>query len=120
MKSGEVIVACQANYAEARELALEASPLYGALAELARDGFTGTVAQLRARLDCMAGDGARRSVRWPKAPNILSNALRRMASNLREAGIEIEFTRPDHSGTKVVSVRAISEIPKTSSASSAA
>jgi len=35
----------------------------------------------------------RRSVRWPKAPNALGNALRRMASNLRAAGIEIQFSR---------------------------
>ena len=40
------MAACQANSAEARDLALEASPLYGPLAELARDGFTGTVAEL--------------------------------------------------------------------------
>jgi len=107
------------QHAEARELALDAPPLYGPLAELAREGFTGTVAELHARLDSMIGDGLRRSARWPKAPNILSNALRRMATNLREAGIEIEFNRPDHGGRKIVSVRTISAIPKTSSASSA-
>ena len=35
------------------------------LAELAREGFTGTVAELRARLDYMVSDAMRRSVRWP-------------------------------------------------------
>jgi hypothetical protein len=44
MKPGEAMAAYQANSAEARDLALEASPLYGPLAELAREGFTGTVA----------------------------------------------------------------------------
>ena len=119
MKPGEAMAACQANSAETRDLALEASPLYEPLAELAREGFTGTVAELHARLDSMVSDAMRRSVRWPKAPNILSNALRRMATNLREAGIEIEFSRPDHSGRKVVSVLAIARISKSSSASSA-
>ena len=119
MQPGEAMAACQANGAEARDLALEASPLYGPLAKLAREGFTGTVAELHARLDSMVSDPMRRLVRWPKAPNILSNALRRMATNLREAGIEIEFSRPDHSGRKVVNVLAIARISKSSSASSA-
>ncbi len=63
MQPGEAIAACQANCAAARDLALEASPLYGPLAELARDGFTGTVADLHARLDSMVSDAMRRSVR---------------------------------------------------------
>jgi len=41
MKAGEAMTACRANSAEARNLALEASPLYQPLAELAREGFTG-------------------------------------------------------------------------------
>ena len=85
MQPGEAMAACRANCAEARELALDASPLYGPLAELAREGVTGTVAELHARLDSMVSDALRRSVRWPKAPNGLGNALRRMATNLRAA-----------------------------------
>jgi hypothetical protein len=119
MRPGEAIAACQTNSAAARDLALEATPLYGPLAELAREGFTGTVAELHDRLDSMVSDAMRRLVRWPKAPNILSNVLRRMTTNLREAGIEIEFSRPDHSGRKVVSVLAIANTSKSSSASSA-
>jgi hypothetical protein len=46
----------------------------------------------------------RRSVRWPKAPNGLGNALRRMATNLRAAGIELQFSRNDVQGRRVVSV----------------
>jgi hypothetical protein len=53
MKPGEAMAACRANCAEARDLALEAPPLYVPLAELARVGFTGTVAELHARLDSM-------------------------------------------------------------------
>ena len=63
MKPGEAVTACWANGAEARDLALEASPLYGPLAELAREGFTGTVPELRARLDSMVSEALRRSVR---------------------------------------------------------
>ena len=67
MQPGEAMAACQANSAEARDLALEASPLYEPLAELAREGFTGTVAELRVRLESIASDARRRSARWPKA-----------------------------------------------------
>ncbi|MGD0291532.1 MAG: hypothetical protein ABSC63_18035 [Candidatus Binataceae bacterium] len=112
MKSGEAIAACRANSAEACDLALEASPLYEPLAELAREGFTGTVAELRARLDSMVGEAMRRSVRWPKAPNALGNALRRMATNLRAAGIELQFSRNDVQGRRVVSVVAAAQVGK--------
>ncbi len=112
MKPGEAMTACRANSAEARDLALEASPLYEPLAELAREGFTGTVAELRARLDSMVSEAMRRSVRWPKAPNVLSNALRRMATNLRAAGIELQFSRNDEQGRRMVSVLCAAHVRK--------
>jgi hypothetical protein len=115
MAPGEVIVACRANGAEARDLALEASPLYEPLSELAREGFTGTVAELRTRLDSMVSDATRRSVRWPKAPSGLGNALRRMASNLRAAGIQLQFSRNDVQGRRVVSVLSAAQVLKTPS-----
>ena len=90
--------------AEARDLALEASPLYELLTESAREGFTGTLAELRARLDSMVSEALRRSVRWPKAPNALSNAIRRMATNVRAAGIEFQFSRNDEQGRHIISV----------------
>jgi len=98
------MAACQANSAEARNLALEASPLYVPLAELAREGFTGTVAELHTRLDSMVSDAMRRSVRWPKAPSGLGNVLRRMATDFRAAGVELQFSRNDVQGRRVVSV----------------
>jgi hypothetical protein len=115
MKPGEAMEACQTNSAEARDLALEASPLYGPLAELAREGFTGTVAELHARLDSMVSDAMRRSVRWPKAPNGLGNALRRMATNLRAPGVELQFSRNDVQGRRAVSVVAAAQMRKTPS-----
>jgi hypothetical protein len=115
MKPGEAMAACQANCAEARDLALEASPLYQPLAELAREGFTGTVAELHSRLDSMVSDAMRRSVRWPKAPNGLGNALRRMATNLRATGVELQFSRNDVQGRRVVSVVAAAQSRKTPS-----
>ena len=104
IESGDVMIVIRKNGVEARSLALEASPLFEPLAALAREGFTGTVAELKARLDCMVSDALRRSVRWPKAPNILSNALRRMIPSLRAAGIELQFGRNDEQGRRMVSV----------------
>ena len=104
MEAGEALASYRANCDEAHNLALEASPLYQPLAELVREGFTGTVAELLARVNCMVSEGMRRSVRWPKAPNALGNALRRMASDLRSAGIELQFSRNDVQGRRMVSV----------------
>jgi hypothetical protein len=57
----------------------------------------------------MMSEPMRRSVRWPKAPSALGSALRRMASNLRAVGIEIQFSRADIGGRRVVSLVCVSE-----------
>jgi len=117
MNPGEALTAYQHNLTETHHLALESSPLYEPVAELAQEGFRGTVTELHARLTCMMSEGIRRSVRWPKAPNALGNALRRMASNLRAAGIEIQFSRADIRGRRVVSLVSVPEPRKRSSVS---
>ena len=103
MNPGEALTAYQYNRAETHNLALESSPLCEPVAKLDREGFSGTVAELLVRLNCMMSESMRRSVRWPKAPDALSNALRRMATNLRAAGIEIQFSR-DIRGRRVASL----------------
>jgi hypothetical protein len=115
MNPGEALTAYQSNLTETHNLALESSPLYEPVAELAQEGFSGTVTELQTRLNSMMSESARRSVRWPKAPNALSNALRRMAGNLRTAGIEIQFSRADIGGRRVVSLISASELQKRSS-----
>src|SRR5208282_5271621 len=115
MNPGEALTAYQSNLTETHNLALESSPLYEPVAELAQEGFSGTVTELHARLTGMMSESMRRSVRWPKAPNALSNALRRMASNLRAIGIQIQFSRTDICGRHVVSLVCASEPRKRSS-----
>jgi hypothetical protein len=119
MKPGEALTAYRANCAEAHNLALEASPVYEPLREVARAGFSGTSSELLFLLSKLASDSTRRSRRWPKAPNALSSALRRMAGSLRSTGIEIDFNRADHQGRRVISVKSASLVPQRSSASSA-
>jgi hypothetical protein len=104
---------------DAQSLALEVSPLYEPIRALVGTGFCGTTAELLAQLNKLVSDDTRRSRRWPKAPNALSNALRRMATNLHETGIELEFGRPEHSGRRIVSIRTATSTSKSSSASSA-
>ncbi len=50
------------------------------------------------------------AVHAPKAPNAVSSALRRMATNLRAAGIEFRFSRNDERGRRVVSVFGAAQI----------
>ena len=109
MKPGEALATYQSNRTETRNLALESSALYEPVAELAREGFSGTVTELHSRLSCMMSGGMRRSVRWPKAPSALGSALRRMASNLRAVGIDIQFSRADIRGRRLVSLVSASE-----------
>jgi len=63
MKPGEALSAYQSNRVETHNLALESSSLYEPAAELAREGFSGTVAELHARLNRMISENMRRSVR---------------------------------------------------------
>ncbi len=109
MKPGEAMTAYQSNRTETHNLALESSLLYEPVAELANEGFSGTVAELYDRLNRMKSEGVRRSVRWPKAPSALGSALRRMASNLRAVGIDIQFSRADIRGRRLVSLVSASE-----------
>ncbi len=112
MRPGEALTTYQSNRVETHHLALEFSPLYEPVAQLARDGFSGTVAELLARLNSIISESLRRSVRWPKAPSALGSALRRIAGNLRAAGIEIQFSRADLRGRRVVSLVSTSEAGK--------
>ena len=97
---------------EARVRALQGLPLFESLPELAREGLGRSQ---DARLDSMVSDAMRRSVRWPKAPNGLGNALRRIATDLRAAGVELQFSRNDVQGRRVVSVVVAAQTRKTPS-----
>jgi len=104
MRPGEALSAYHSNCVEAHRLALESSPLYEPVSKLADEGFSGTIAELHGQLNRMMSESLRRSGRWPKAPSALGSALRRMAGNLRAAGIEIQFSR-DIRGRRVALFR---------------
>ena len=116
---GKFLKVYEANRADARDLALESSPIYEPLRELAREGFTGSSAELLTRLNNIVSEHTRRSVRWPKAPNALASTIGRMASNLRATGIDLQSSRVDRLGKRIVSVNALPVVPKRSSVTSA-
>src|SRR5262249_36340839 len=57
-----------------------------------RKPWSGTASELLEELGKVAGDQMK-AKEWPKKANSLSNHLRRLAPNLRKAGIEVTFER---------------------------
>jgi hypothetical protein len=92
--NGSFLAAYTGNRAATNEMVLESSPLGGALLSVAAETFIGNATTLLDRLRAHASDEARAHRNWPKDGRLLSNALRRMAPNLRAVGVEIEFDAP--------------------------
>ena len=108
---GSVMDALGVSDIEGAEQALEASPLAEPIHELAMaseaDGWQGTASELLERLRDFVDDDQRHDKEWPKAANVLSSRLSRLAPLFREAGhLHIEqLSRDDKKGTKRWSIR---------------
>jgi hypothetical protein len=81
---------------------------------------TQTATDLMASLKEIAGEVVARSKTWPESPRALSGRLRRAATFLRAAGIEVEFKTAGHAKTRTIVISASSEVGKFASAPSAA
>jgi hypothetical protein len=93
LPDGAFLAAYSGARESAAEAVLEASLIAPYLAALAAaGGWTGTASGLLARLEELAGDAARRPG-WPKRPHNLSSELRRLAPELRRAGVVVDFAR---------------------------
>jgi hypothetical protein len=92
------------NRAAANETTVDASPLAAPLRRLGN--FEGSATELLAALIEIVGEGPARAKHRPKAPHVLSGALRRLAPNLRRADqpIAIEFDREGPTGRRVIRV----------------
>ena len=83
----------------ANTLALEHAPVAMRLRQVAEKfairgrTWSGTATQFLTILETDIPDPLRRQSAWPKNAQSLANKLRRLAPNLREIGIEIEFDR---------------------------
>jgi hypothetical protein len=117
LDEGAFISAFMGNRESANELALEASPIASTLVELVqeRGAWKGRSSELLEALNQRAGDETKKQQGWPKRPNTLSGAVKRIAPNLRAAGIECNVGR-----TKAGSFITLEYRGKSSSSSSPA
>jgi hypothetical protein len=95
MEPGTFIRAYSVNRATANELALDASPIAAAVTALIRTQghFEGTASELLKQLNEIIGEEGHRQQGWPKRANILSGMLKRLAPNLRVAGVTVTLDR---------------------------
>lgn len=91
------------NRAEAVELSLEADVVAVAVRTHMADKneWSGTPKELYDALENHVSEATQKSKAWPKAPNWLSNRLKRAATFLRKVGIEIDF---GHSGDRKTTI----------------
>ena len=110
-KPGSFMKALGHSDVEGAQQALEASPLAEPLHELAMSsgdkGWQGTASEMLDRLRDFADEDLQHDKEWPKAANVLSSRLHRLAPLFREAGqVHIEqLSRDDAKGTKRWSIR---------------
>jgi len=104
---GSFLSAYLDNRSASHELVVEASPLAIAVRELAKEsGFEGTATQLLDRLATRVGEPQGQPLAkrggLPTSPRTLSDALRRLAPDLHEVGIEVTYFRTTDRGHRRV------------------
>jgi hypothetical protein len=89
--SGTFMNSYAGNRENVNQLALEASPVAVAIFQI--DHFEGIASDLLQFLAGQVSESVRKQDEWPKSARALSGALRRIAPNLRAAGVQVAFTR---------------------------
>jgi hypothetical protein len=106
---GTFITAYTRNRTDANSLALESSPVAGAIMQMmaGRHRWSGTATELLGELASYAGEAARLKG-WPADGARLRKALPRLTPSLREAGIYIHFgEREGKSGRRVIRIERV-------------
>lgn len=94
LASGAFMRAYSRNRENSNAVALEASPIASLITRLvATDAWQGTAEDLLRRLCGMADAEVQRRRSWPRNPKVLSGMVRRLATSLRRAGINVRFER---------------------------
>src|SRR5262249_47918563 len=91
---------------------IEADPVANAVRALmaTRTEWTGTASDLLGALTDLVSEAQRKSKSWPNTPSSLSGRLRRAATFLRKAGIEIAFDREtNHKRSRSIHITALPE-----------
>jgi energy-coupling factor transporter ATP-binding protein EcfA2 len=93
---GDFIRLLREERATASCAVLEADVIYATLcAAIAEEPFTGYPADLLVTLTARAPETVRRDRRWPTSPQKLTNRLKRLAPDLRRAGVDVVRHEPD-------------------------
>jgi hypothetical protein len=113
-EKGTFMRAYDANRADAVKNVIEADAVAAAVmalmsmqtAQTVQTAWTGTSTELLAALGRQAGEDVTRRRDWPVSAVQLGNRLRRAATFLRQAGINIEFRRTGRSSTRTITISA--------------
>jgi hypothetical protein len=93
------------NAATAHSLTLDASSVAQAVLSFAQTSdWEGTASELLEKLNEHVTDQTKRQKVWPNTPQILSNALRRLAPTLKLEGIEVDWPQRT-SSRRVLTIR---------------
>jgi len=103
LKPGAFLSAYSTNRGQASDLAIEASAVGPAILAFIEEQqcWEGTAAELQTTLEnryCSEQTKNRRD--WPKTPQAVGKALRRIAPNLRQTGIDVRFNRSKGKGRR--------------------
>ncbi len=110
---GTFLDAFSRNRAEANDLALSSSPVAEVLLRFVRNRteWEGRASELLDELTTEAPENVRKGREWPKNASQLGTVLRRLAPNLRETGIRIEFSSAGGGRQKRRSIRISACLP---------
>jgi hypothetical protein len=120
-QAGAFLDAYRGNRAQANDLALEAAVIVAPLRDLLASkggSWQGTATELLHDLDEHAPERTRKTQGWPTSGRSVSNALRRIAPNLRQAMIDVAFEREGKDRKRKIRLTSEQE-GKSSSAASA-
>lgn len=103
LQPGEFMRAYRANRAEANDFAIEASPVASAIMDLmeSTNHWDGYAKQLLVELEGKVTDEVRKQREWPKLAHFLAGKLKRIAPNLRAAGINIVIEPRTNKGSLI-------------------
>lgn len=106
LKPGAFMAAYTGNRESANALALDGSPVAESVQKLLDEcEWEGTASALLERLGGIVGETGTRRREWPSSARTLSNALRRLAPNLRAVGCEVSFSESHH--PRKISIRKV-------------
>jgi hypothetical protein len=115
------------NRAEAAEGVIDGDPVATAVRRLAaaKTTWSGTASELLKVLEEGQTEHLGKIKSWPTDARVLSGKVRRAATALRKAGVDVTYARSGHRGTRIIQVETMTEVkqpeelPTEASASSA-